>query len=68
MARLERCPWRLITRCLTCHGYGPDLEHIQIVIRLEDEAVTAFHALLNNFVNITQVGDHADFNALLIPG
>src|SRR5271157_2578963 len=43
---------------------GPDLEHIQIVIRLEDETLTAFHSLLNHFMNITQVGDHSDFNAI----
>ena len=43
---------------------GPDFEHVQIVIRLEDEALAAFHSLLNNFMHITQVGDHANLNAV----
>ena len=54
--RFERWPWRLITRCLTCQGYGPRFEHVQIVIRLEDEALAVFHFLLNDFMNIPLIG------------
>src|SRR5439155_18746590 len=45
-------------------GVGADLEHVEIVVRLEDQQVAAAHVLLDELGDIAQVGDNADFDAL----
>ncbi len=47
---------------------GPDFEHIQIVIRLEDETLAAFHSLLNDFVNIPKISHHPHLYAFRFEG
>src|SRR6266851_4291640 len=45
-------------------GVGADLEHVEIVVRLEDQQMAAADVLFDELGDVAQVSDNADLDAL----
>ena len=60
----DRCPTRLITRCFTDHGIRPDLQHVEIVIRFEQQQIGAAQMEADRIGHVAQIGRDAELDAL----
>ena len=44
-------------------GVWPHFQHLQVVVRFEDQAMAAAEVLLDKFRNVAKVRDHADLDS-----